>query len=180
MIYTITLFTEYICTLHVLRLVHDDSARARANRCSFAAIFLVLSTILLRWTRKPLQWRNMSIRHGVPKSAIRQFVQQLIQVYNKENIKASESLVLCNGNHSVSGERQNIMQKTFLWHDAAHHESGPLRGCVAYGIGYALYNWNAHIDGLEQERRNSSTLAMELRISCTKPSIWERLRMLNV
>ena len=30
--------------------------------------------------------------------------------------------------------------------------------------------WN--IDGLVQERRNSSALAMELRLSCTKPSIW--------
>ena len=28
-----------------------------------------------------------------------------------------------------------------------------------------------HIDGLVQERRNSSALAMELRLSCTKPSI---------
>ena len=26
-----------------------------------------------------------------------------------------------------------------------------------------------HIDGLVQERRNSSALAMELRFSCTKP-----------
>ena len=29
-----------------------------------------------------------------------------------------------------------------------------------------------HIDGLVQERRNSSVLAMELRISCINPSIW--------
>ena len=29
-----------------------------------------------------------------------------------------------------------------------------------------------HIDGLVQERRNSSALAMELRLSCTSPSIW--------
>ena len=28
-----------------------------------------------------------------------------------------------------------------------------------------------HIDGLVQERRNSSALAMELRLSCTNPSI---------
>ena len=33
----------------------------------------------------------------------------------------------------------------------------------------------AHIDGLEQERRNSSALAMELRLSCTKPSIFNSL-----
>ena len=29
-----------------------------------------------------------------------------------------------------------------------------------------------YIDGLVQERRNSSALAMELRLSCTNPSIW--------
>ena len=31
---------------------------------------------------------------------------------------------------------------------------------------------NHNIDGLVQERRNSSVLAMELRLSCTNPSIW--------
>ena len=30
-----------------------------------------------------------------------------------------------------------------------------------------------HIDRLVQERRNSSSLAMELRLSCTNPSIYE-------
>ena len=30
-----------------------------------------------------------------------------------------------------------------------------------------------HFDGLVQERRNSSALAMELHLSCTKPSICE-------
>ena len=30
---------------------------------------------------------------------------------------------------------------------------------------------DAYIDGLVQERRNSSALAMELRLSCTNPSI---------
>ena len=29
-----------------------------------------------------------------------------------------------------------------------------------------------HIDGLVQERRNSSALAMELRLSCTNPSVY--------
>ena len=36
-----------------------------------------------------------------------------------------------------------------------------------------------HIDGLVQERRNSSALAMELRLSCTNPSIW-RTKIMNV
>ena len=34
---------------------------------------------------------------------------------------------------------------------------------------YTYDNW--HIDGLVQERRNSSALAMELRLSGTNPSI---------
>ena len=33
-------------------------------------------------------------------------------------------------------------------------------------------HWWQHIDGLMQERRNSSALAMELRLSCINPSIW--------
>ena len=32
-------------------------------------------------------------------------------------------------------------------------------------------NWRKHINGLVQERRNSSALAMELCLSCTKPSM---------
>ena len=35
---------------------------------------------------------------------------------------------------------------------------------------YDLDVW--HIEGLVQERRNSSALAMEFRLSCTNPSIW--------
>ena len=31
-----------------------------------------------------------------------------------------------------------------------------------------------HFDGLVQERRNSSALAMKLRLSCTKPSIYRK------
>ena len=39
-----------------------------------------------------------------------------------------------------------------------------------------LAHWGfMHIDGLVQERRNSSALAMELRLSCTNPSIWHQL-----
>ena len=32
--------------------------------------------------------------------------------------------------------------------------------------------WHPHVDGLVQERRNSSALAAELRLSCTKPMMW--------
>ena len=37
---------------------------------------------------------------------------------------------------------------------------------------YFSWHWDDHIDGLVQERRNSSALAMELRLSCTNPSIY--------
>ena len=33
--------------------------------------------------------------------------------------------------------------------------------------------WNKQIDGLVQEKQNSSALAMELRPSCKNPSKWE-------
>ena len=36
----------------------------------------------------------------------------------------------------------------------------------------SLHKLTFHINGLVQERRNSSVLAMELRLSCTKPSIY--------
>ena len=39
--------------------------------------------------------------------------------------------------------------------------------------------YDKYIDGLVQERRNSSALIMELRLSCTKPSIWRVLCVTN-
>ena len=42
-------------------------------------------------------------------------------------------------------------------------------GCVLIQIPL-LYSYD-YLDSLVQERRNSSALAMELRLSCTKPSI---------
>ena len=37
---------------------------------------------------------------------------------------------------------------------------------------YDRYDQPDHTNGLVQERRNSSALAMELRLSCTNPSIY--------
>ena len=39
------------------------------------------------------------------------------------------------------------------------------------GCGWCLHR-SSYIDGLVQERRNSSALAVELRLSCTNPSTW--------
>ena len=36
------------------------------------------------------------------------------------------------------------------------------------------YIYNHNVDGLVQERRNSSALALELRLSCTNPSMWRQ------
>ena len=41
---------------------------------------------------------------------------------------------------------------------------------VAWPIGHCVYY--VDIDQLVQERRNSSVLAMELRLSSTNPSMW--------
>ena len=38
---------------------------------------------------------------------------------------------------------------------------------------FVLFIFDDYINGLVQERRNSSALAMELRLSYTDPSIWE-------
>ena len=43
---------------------------------------------------------------------------------------------------------------------------------------FMQYSWH-HIDGLGQEKRNSIALAMELRFSCTNPSIWEESTLFN-
>ena len=37
-----------------------------------------------------------------------------------------------------------------------------------------------HIDGLVQERRNSSALAMELRLACTNPSIYASVNQSSI
>ena len=37
-----------------------------------------------------------------------------------------------------------------------------------------------HIDGLVQERRNSSALAMELHLSCTNPPIYESVNLATI
>ena len=87
------------------------------------------------------------------------------------------------GNSPVTGEfiaqrASNAENGSISWR---HHE-----WCGCCGM-YKLLQialseqWNVkclrtkfHIDRLVQERRNSSALAMELRLSCTDPSIWCR------
>ena len=47
--------------------------------------------------------------------------------------------------------------------DISSHSNDQFQVPIMYG--------RAHVDGLVQERRNSSVLAMELRLSCTNPAI---------
>ena len=59
-------------------------------------------------------------------------------------------------------------------HVGPHNDYGAaLHGDIKWvrGQHYNTLEWH-YIDGLVQERRNSSALAMELRLSCTNPSIW--------
>ena len=57
-------------------------------------------------------------------------------------------------------------------------------GSISSALPMATDQWRYHIltsnhwyiDGLVQEKRNSSALAMELRLSCTNPSIWYCLK----
>ena len=42
------------------------------------------------------------------------------------------------------------------------------------------YSITIHIDGFVQERCNSSALAMELRLSCTNPSIWSHTDIISL
>ena len=44
--------------------------------------------------------------------------------------------------------------------------------CPQYSVGCGITTVLHHTDGLVRERRNSSVLAMELRLSCTNQSIW--------
>ena len=59
----------------------------------------------------------------------------------------------------------------FIWDSCGwftHIKAASLAHCLLCAWRYVL----DYIDGLVQERRNSSALAMELRLSCTNPSIW--------
>ena len=72
--------------------------------------------------------------------------------------------------------------------DMTMTKQSKLEACIFYGIYCVLIQTASHgwcltkrtifhcidIDGLVQERRNSSALAIELRLSCTNPSIWMR------
>ena len=55
------------------------------------------------------------------------------------------------------------------------HSSVLLHLATSYVSWSQLIRWHLHIDGLVQERRNSSALAMELCLFCTNPSICKLL-----
>ena len=58
-----------------------------------------------------------------------------------------------------------------------HSTSQEICTCVAFSCALLRFDKSPfapwyNIDGLVQERRNSSALALEVRLSCTNPSIW--------
>ena len=61
--------------------------------------------------------------------------------------------------------------KVFGWNIPLSNHNKPYEICIFWGdVLYIIYT--IHIDGLVQERCNSSALAMELHLSCINPSIW--------
>ena len=48
---------------------------------------------------------------------------------------------------------------------------------LAWLLKFCIFKYRLYIDGLVQKRRNSSALAMELRLSCTIPSIWFKRKL---
>ena len=59
-----------------------------------------------------------------------------------------------------------------------------LLGCATCGtnirVDANLGRFGAHLDGLVQERRNSSALAMELRLSSINPPMWRHCNAAHV
>ena len=77
------------------------------------------------------------------------------------------------------------MSRYQIYTDVIIYPCPSLLSYVYWDEGYLDETWWDHIDGLVQERRNSSALAMELRLSCTNPSIswtnvWSVLIKVNV
>ena len=87
-------------------------------------------------------------------------------LYHVQNFIAITSVQLGWEQNYISMEFE-LLWKWNLW-------NGPVSIIIRmYGM-YVIskeISWN-DIEGLVQERRNSSALAMELRLSCTNPSTW--------
>ena len=73
-----------------------------------------------------------------------------------------------NSQKIIIRESSQMYMKIVVCDISIHHFVLMLMRCTGYSR-----HWNAvvYIDGLGQERRNSSALAMELPVSCTNPSI---------
>ena len=61
----------------------------------------------------------------------------------------------------------NVITQT--WQIHLQQQYFPIMKLIKASLNFGNYIWQ-YIDGLVQERHNSSALAMELRLSCTKPS----------
>ena len=94
-------------------------------------------------------------RQGVPNHwQLGCLFNSLFGLSTKKPLNCSTLLSLCEEDHWLTADslyNGTVMRKAFPCYDVI----------VCY------------LDGLMQERRNSSALAMELRLSCFNPSIWD-------
>ena len=109
---------------------------------------------------------------GTTASQITSFTFVLSTVYSgtdERKHQSSASLAFVRGNSPVTDEfpaqMASNMENASIWW--CHHDPGEV-SLVHVIVGH---RWH-HFDGLVQERRNSSALAMELRLSCTDPLIY--------
>ena len=133
-----------------------------------------------RWlvTDKALKWRHNEhdgVSNHQPHDCL------LNRLFRRRSQKAAKLRVtgLCAGNSPVTGEfpaqsASNAENVSIWWrHHAYALEPGVTRWSYFKMFTLCL-SWVQYIDGLMQKRRNSSALAMELCLFCTKPSIYCR------
>ena len=71
--------------------------------------------------------------------------------------------------------RLNICSNNESYNDILTiQDKQPNKGALC-GLSITMIVMILHIDGLEQEKRNSSALVMGLRLFCTSPSIWHSI-----
>ena len=123
--------------------------------CSAPSHYLKQCWVIISWTlRNKLQWK----------------LNQNVKVFIHENASETSSAkwrLFCLGRDELLS---TISHEYVTYHIKRWFYAVPIDSAENnYHI--CLPPAEYHIDGLVQERRNPSALAMDLRLSCTKPSI---------
>ena len=89
------------------------------------------------------------------------------------NLSELAKLEICFGIHTGKQYRKDLFDRIYVTTVIVSSQwpNLPVIDWLVSKEYYSTQLISQHIDGLVQERRNSSALAMELRLSCTKPSI---------